>query len=70
MTALADIPAAVSRVRDGASAGLLDGEEARVTQLRQIKRMIEENEGPITAALSGFFTLQIMSFCSLWFIVF
>ena len=53
MTAVSDIAAIVERVRDGAAAGLLDSEEARVTQLRQLKRMLEENEESVNAALAS-----------------
>jgi aldehyde dehydrogenase (NAD+) len=53
MTAVADIAAIVSRVRDGASDGLMESEEARVTQLRQLKRLLEENDDSISAALAA-----------------
>ena len=53
MTAVAEIAAIVSRVRDGASDGLMESEEARVTQLRQLKRLLEENDDSISAALAA-----------------
>jgi aldehyde dehydrogenase (NAD+) len=51
VTAVSEIPAIVRRVRDGADAGLMESEEARVTQLRQLKRLLEENDEAIDAAL-------------------
>ncbi len=53
MTAVAEIAAIVRRVRDGASDGLMESEEARVTQLRQLKRLLEENDDSISAALAA-----------------
>jgi aldehyde dehydrogenase (NAD+) len=53
VTAVPDIPAIVGRVRDGAAGGLMDAEEARVTQLRQLKRLLEENDERINAALAA-----------------
>jgi aldehyde dehydrogenase (NAD+) len=53
MTAVAGIAAIVRRVRDGASDGLMESEEARVTQLRQLKRLLEENDDSISSALAA-----------------
>ena len=53
MTATSEIPAIVSRVRDGADNGLLESEAARVTQLRQLKRLLEENDERINRALAA-----------------
>ena len=53
MTAVSEIPAIVGRVRDGADRGLLDGEDARVTQLRQLKRLLEENDDRVNGALTA-----------------
>ncbi len=53
MTAVAEIAAIVRRVRDGASDGLMESEEARVTQLRQLKRLLEENDDSISSALAA-----------------
>jgi aldehyde dehydrogenase (NAD+) len=50
---IADITAVVSRVREGADTGLLHSAEARLTQLRQLKRLLEENEVAIGAALAA-----------------
>jgi aldehyde dehydrogenase (NAD+) len=48
-----DIAAIVQRVRDGADAGLVQNIEARLTQLRQLKRLLEENEVAIGEALAA-----------------
>jgi aldehyde dehydrogenase (NAD+) len=48
-----DIAAIVQRVRDGADAGLVQSIEARLTQLRQLKRLLEENEVAIGEALAA-----------------
>ena len=53
VTAVSEIPAIVGRVRDGADGGLMESEEARVTQLRQLKRLLEENDERINAALAA-----------------
>ncbi len=53
MTAVSEIPAIVGRVRDGSDRGLLDGEDARVTQLRQLKRLLEENDDRVNGALTA-----------------
>jgi aldehyde dehydrogenase (NAD+) len=53
VTAVSEIAAIVGRVRDGAAAGLLDSEAARVTQLRQLKRLLEENDERISEALAA-----------------
>jgi aldehyde dehydrogenase (NAD+) len=53
MTAVSDIAGIVARVRDGANAGLMDSEQARVTQLRQLKRLLEENDDRVNAALTA-----------------
>ena len=50
---LSEIAELVSRVRAGAAAGLLASEEARVTQLRQLKRLLEENDARISDALAA-----------------
>jgi aldehyde dehydrogenase (NAD+) len=52
MTPVADIPGIVGRVRAGVAAGLLDSAESRVTQLRQLRRLLEDNEQQISAALA------------------
>jgi aldehyde dehydrogenase (NAD+) len=46
------IAAIVQRVRAGADAGLLHSAEARLTQLRQLKRLLQENEVTIGEALA------------------
>jgi aldehyde dehydrogenase (NAD+) len=53
VTAVSDIAAIVGRVRDGADSALMAGEEARVTQLRQVKRLLQENDDAINAALAA-----------------
>ncbi len=53
MTAVSEIPTIVRRVRDGADGGLMESEEARVTQLRQLKRLLEENDERINGALAA-----------------
>jgi aldehyde dehydrogenase (NAD+) len=53
VTAVSAIPAIVAKVREGAADGLVQSEEARVTQLRQLKRMLEENEDRISEALAA-----------------
>jgi aldehyde dehydrogenase (NAD+) len=53
VTAVSAIPAIVARLREGAAAGLLASEEARTTQLRQLKRLLEENEERINDALAA-----------------
>jgi aldehyde dehydrogenase (NAD+) len=53
MTSVSDIAGIVGRVREGASAGLMDSEQARVTQLRQLKRLLEENDDRVNAALAA-----------------
>ena len=51
MTALAEISTIVKRLRESAKSGALRSEEARRTQLTQLKRMLEENEERFAAAL-------------------
>ena len=53
MTAVSEIPSIVGRVRDGADGGLMESEEARITQLRQLKRLLEENDERINGALTA-----------------
>src|SRR5688572_5373816 len=52
MTPLAEIPTIVERLRDGFDSGVLRGVEARETQLRQLKRMLTEQEQAFTDALA------------------
>jgi aldehyde dehydrogenase (NAD+) len=52
MSDVMDIAAIVQRVRAGADAGLLHSAEARLTQLRQLKRLLQENEVAIGEALA------------------
>lgn len=47
------IPSLVARLRDSARAGLMDSEESRLTQLRQLKRMLEEADGQINEAVAA-----------------
>src|SRR5688572_25770333 len=51
MTALSEISTIVKRLRESAKSGLMRSEDARTTQLLQLKRMLEENEERFTAAL-------------------
>lgn len=51
MTALADITTIVGRLREGARLGLMRTEEARRTQLAQLRRMLQENEERFASAL-------------------
>ena len=51
MTALSEISTIVKRLRESAKSGLMRSEDARRTQLLQLKRMLEENEERFTAAL-------------------
>ena len=53
MTTVAEIGTIVERVRQGAASGLLDSGEARTTQLRQLKRLLEENDSTISEALAA-----------------
>ena len=53
MTAVSEIAGIVGRVREGASVGLMDSEQARVTQLRQLKRLLQENDERVNAALAA-----------------
>ena len=53
MTTVAEIGTIVDRVRQGAASGLLDSAQARMTQLRQLKRLLEENDSRISAALAA-----------------
>jgi aldehyde dehydrogenase (NAD+) len=53
VTAVSEIPSIVGRVRDGADGGLLEGVDARITQLRQLKRLLEENDERINGALTA-----------------
>ncbi|HET9547721.1 MAG TPA: aldehyde dehydrogenase family protein [Desertimonas sp.] len=48
-----EVAGVVSRLRDAAAAGLMESEQARVTQLRQLKRLLEENDERISAALAA-----------------
>jgi aldehyde dehydrogenase (NAD+) len=50
-TAIDDIPASVERVRDGFAAGLLANLSARRTQLRQLRRLVTEQDRRIAEAL-------------------
>ena len=53
MTTVAEIGTIVERVRQGAASGLLDSGEGRATQLRQLKRLLEENDSTISEALAA-----------------
>src|SRR3990170_977790 len=50
-TDMAEVSAIVKRLRESAKSGLMRSEEARNTQLVQLKRMLEENEQRFTDAL-------------------
>jgi aldehyde dehydrogenase (NAD+) len=52
-TGVAEISAIVKRLRESARSGLMRSEDARRTQLVQLKQMLEENEEQLTAALRG-----------------
>lgn len=51
MTALADIPALVDRLRESARSPLLDSAEARRTQLGQLRRLLTEQQDRLAEAL-------------------
>ena len=48
-----DVAAVVAHLREGARSGLLDGEAARVTQLRQLRRLLTEQRERLEAALAS-----------------
>ena len=52
MTPLAEIPTIVERLRDGFDSGVLREVAARETQLRQLKRMLNEHEAAFVDALA------------------
>jgi aldehyde dehydrogenase (NAD+) len=55
MTPIEDIPAIVDTVREGQTSGVLRSIEARRTQLKQMRRLILENEAAFTEALQADF---------------
>lgn len=55
MTPIEDIPGIVDTVREGQTSGVLRSIEARRTQLKQMRRLILENEAAFTEALQADF---------------
>jgi aldehyde dehydrogenase (NAD+) len=55
MTPIEDIPGIVDTVREGQTSGVLRSIEARRTQLKQLRRLILENEAAFTEALQADF---------------
>jgi aldehyde dehydrogenase (NAD+) len=55
MTPIEDIPGIVDTVREGQTSGVLRSIEARRTQLKQMRRLIIENEAAFTEALQADF---------------
>jgi len=53
VTPVSDIAPIVARLRESAAAGIMRGEDARRTQLTQVKRMLTEQQDRFSAALAS-----------------